>query len=77
MRDLISGLHELHKNKILHLDIKPENILFESTAEDSIIKITDFGLSKVIIYNNYNNIYINYYIVFYNLVFYNILCIKQ
>jgi serine/threonine protein kinase len=49
MRDLISGLHELHKNKILHLDIKPENILFESTAEDSIIKITDFGLSKVII----------------------------
>ena len=46
-RDLISALHELHKNDILHLDIKPENILFETDADDSRIKITDFGLSKV------------------------------
>jgi serine/threonine protein kinase len=47
MRDLISALHELHSNDILHLDIKPENILFDTDAEDARVKITDFGLSKV------------------------------
>jgi serine/threonine protein kinase len=46
-RDLISGLHALHKHDILHLDIKPENILFDSMDDDARIKITDFGLSKV------------------------------
>ena len=46
-RDLVSGLHALHEHDILHLDIKPENILFESMDEDARIKITDFGLSKM------------------------------
>jgi serine/threonine protein kinase len=45
--DLLSGLHALHTHDILHLDIKPENILFETDADDARIKITDFGLSKV------------------------------
>eukprot|EP01034_Spumella_vulgaris_P029182 gene29182-36188_t len=47
VRDLISGLHALHAHDILHLDIKPENILFDSMDEDAKIKITDFGLSKL------------------------------
>jgi serine/threonine protein kinase len=47
MRDLISGLNSLHKHDILHLDIKPENLLFDTTGPDAKIKITDFGLSKV------------------------------
>ena len=47
MKDLISALNELHRHDILHLDIKPENIIFESDAEDARIKLTDFGLSKV------------------------------
>jgi len=48
-RDLISGLHALHSHDILHLDIKPENILFDTNIieNDPKIKITDFGLSKV------------------------------
>ena len=49
IRDLISAISELHKRDILHLDIKPENILFESEAADARIKLTDFGLAK-----NYN-----------------------
>jgi serine/threonine protein kinase len=47
MRDLISGLHALHEHDILHLDIKPENLLFDSMGDDAKIKITDFGLSKL------------------------------
>ena len=47
IRDIVSGLHALHEHDILHLDIKPENILFDSDAADARIKITDFGLSKV------------------------------
>ena len=30
----------------MHRDIKPENFLFETDAEDSDIKVIDFGLSK-------------------------------
>ncbi len=47
LRDLVSGLQALHAHDILHLDIKPENILFESMADDARIKITDFGLAKL------------------------------
>lgn len=47
IHDIISGLHALHQHDILHLDIKPENILFDSMADDATIKITDFGLAKV------------------------------
>jgi serine/threonine protein kinase len=46
-RDLISGLHALHEHDILHLDIKPENLLFDSMGDNAKIKITDFGLSKL------------------------------
>jgi serine/threonine protein kinase len=46
-RDLISGLFALHSHDILHLDIKPENLLFDTMGEDAKIKITDFGLSKL------------------------------
>jgi serine/threonine protein kinase len=46
-RDLISGLNALHSHDILHLDIKPENLLFDTMGEDAKIKITDFGLSKL------------------------------
>jgi hypothetical protein len=28
-RQIVGGLHALHEHDILHLDIKPENILFE------------------------------------------------
>lgn len=55
IRDLISGLHALHQHEILHLDIKPENILFDSMGDDAKIKITDFGLSKLFTDPNVKN----------------------
>lgn len=34
---------ELHKNNIMHLDLKPDNILINKSWT---AKITDFGISK-------------------------------
>jgi serine/threonine protein kinase len=45
--DLISGLSALHSCGVLHLDIKPENLLFENNNENALIKITDFGISRI------------------------------
>merc|ERR1719233_554645 len=36
----------LHQRNVCHRDLKLENILLMSNAPDSLIKITDFGLSK-------------------------------
>lgn len=41
--DLLSGLHYIHTNKLVHCDIKPTNILL-SNSNDAIL--TDFGLAK-------------------------------
>ena len=38
-RDIISGLHALHERDILHLDIKPENILFDSMGDDAKVQL--------------------------------------
>ncbi|KAH8099023.1 hypothetical protein JL720_1997 [Aureococcus anophagefferens] len=40
------GLRALHEGGILHLDLKPENCLYETAAADATLKITDFGLAK-------------------------------
>ncbi|KAM0926143.1 hypothetical protein ACQ4PT_003751 [Festuca glaucescens] len=43
IKGICHGLHYLHKNRILHLDLKPANILLDNTMEP---KIADFGLSR-------------------------------
>jgi serine/threonine protein kinase len=43
---IVDGLYFLHKNGIIHRDMKPENILF-SSRNPIHIKISDFGLAKV------------------------------
>jgi serine/threonine protein kinase len=40
---LTLGIQYLHKNKIVHRDIKPQNIFIN---EDGVIKLADFGISK-------------------------------
>jgi len=41
----MQALNYCHANKICHRDLKPENFLLLTKAEDSPIKIIDFGLS--------------------------------
>eukprot|EP01080_Neovahlkampfia_damariscottae_P009206 gene9206-1292_t len=40
--DIANGLHHLHKNNIMHRDIKCDNIL---VSDDYIVKLIDFGLA--------------------------------
>ncbi|XP_048384311.1 calcium/calmodulin-dependent protein kinase type IV-like isoform X3 [Stegostoma tigrinum] len=37
----------LHENGIVHRDLKPENLLYASPSPDALLKIADFGLSKI------------------------------
>lgn len=45
---IASGVEYLHQNEIIHRDLKPENVLMATDDDDTIVKITDFGLSKVL-----------------------------
>ncbi|CAF0817484.1 unnamed protein product, partial [Didymodactylos carnosus] len=44
MRQLCQGLEHMHENNIVHLDLKPENIMCETKTSTN-IKICDFGLA--------------------------------
>ena len=43
IKGICEGLCYLHKKRILHLDLKPDNILMN---DQMVPKITDFGLSR-------------------------------
>ncbi|KAL5214012.1 hypothetical protein ABZP36_003164 [Zizania latifolia] len=48
MRQIGAGLQVLSRHHVVHRDLKPENILLSSPDSDAILKISDFGLSRVL-----------------------------
>ncbi|CAK65423.1 unnamed protein product (macronuclear) [Paramecium tetraurelia] len=46
MKQILLAVNYCHNEKIIHGDLRPENILYESDKEEAILKIIGFGSSK-------------------------------
>eukprot|EP00301_Raphidiophrys_heterophryoidea_P022802 c6870_g1_i1.p1 GENE.c6870_g1_i1~~c6870_g1_i1.p1 ORF type:complete len:489 (-),score=121.30 c6870_g1_i1:200-1666(-) len=44
---ILDALRYLHENDIVHRDVKPENMMFDSFADDAALKLTDFGFAAM------------------------------
>ena len=48
--DILRGLHYMHDKGIIHMDMKPANLMIKPVSnphEYPIVKIADFGLSRI------------------------------
>ncbi|XP_001601897.1 serine/threonine-protein kinase Chk2 [Nasonia vitripennis] len=45
---VVLAVNYLHQNGITHRDLKPENILLTGHEDETIVKVSDFGLSKFV-----------------------------
>lgn len=43
LRQLVDGIHFCHAHRILHRDLKPQNLLIDKTG---VLKLADFGLAR-------------------------------
>jgi hypothetical protein len=46
LRQIASGLNELHSNGVIHRDLKPANVLLVEGESLPVAKISDFGISR-------------------------------
>jgi serine/threonine protein kinase len=46
MRQILQAVADCHVHGIIHRDLKPENFLYVDSTENSLLKLTDFGLSE-------------------------------
>uniref|UniRef100_A0A8C2WF74 Ribosomal protein S6 kinase n=1 Tax=Cyclopterus lumpus TaxID=8103 RepID=A0A8C2WF74_CYCLU len=47
LQSLVSAVGFMHEAGVVHRDLKPENVLFADEAEDSMLKVIDFGFARL------------------------------
>jgi len=47
IRGVLSGLRHAHEKNVVHRDIKPDNIFLAKKDGDTVVKILDFGIAKL------------------------------
>jgi len=45
IRNIVEGVQDCHSHGIMHRDLKPQNLVFDTVKRDATLKIIDFGLS--------------------------------
>jgi serine/threonine protein kinase len=45
MKNLLTGLLDIHKRGVMHRDLKPENLMLANKRKFHSVKIIDFGLA--------------------------------
>jgi serine/threonine protein kinase len=45
---MVLGLQYVHQQGVLHRDLKPSNILLNPAGAEIVVKIADFGISKIL-----------------------------
>lgn len=48
MKAVVDAVRYCHELGIVHRDIKPENLLMTTRGPDAILKLADFGISKIL-----------------------------
>jgi serine/threonine protein kinase len=48
MQQILAAVKYCHMQHIVHRDLKPENIVFTETKSSLLLKVIDFGRSKVL-----------------------------
>jgi len=48
LTQIAAGLRILHRENVLHRDLKPQNILLSDDSEDPVLKIADFGFARAL-----------------------------
>ena len=46
IRQIARGLQFIHNNNVIHLDLKPFNVIFANPEDDYDLRIIDFGVSR-------------------------------